>query len=97
MFQFETKFWVDAKRKRAITLNNYRTAVKLCPNQMAVKLRLNQMGFWRRIFLKFIKIFSLFRNYLPLEKDGVLHLNKFESPSPKDALCHVWLKWDQWF
>ena len=25
------------------------------------------------------------RNYLPLEKGGALHLNKLESPSPKDA------------
>ena len=35
--------------------------------------------------------------YLPLEKSGALHLNKLESPSPKDALCQVWLKLDQWF
>ena len=27
----------------------------------------------------------------------VLHLNKLESPSPKDALCQVGLKLDQWF
>ena len=27
-----------------------------------------------------------------MEKGGVLHLNKLESPSPKDALCQVWLK-----
>ena len=39
----------------------------------------------------------LFRNYLPLEKGGALHLNKFESPSSKDALCQVWLKLAQWF
>ena len=26
------------------------------------------------------------------DKDGALHLNKLESPSPKDALCQVWLK-----
>ena len=41
---------------------------------------------------KFVNVFSLFRNYLPLEKGGPLHLNKLESPSPKDALCQVWLK-----
>ena len=36
--------------------------------------------------LKFRKcVFSLFRNYLPLEKGWALHLNKLESPSPKDA------------
>ena len=30
--------------------------------------------------------------YLPLEKCVAFHLNKLESPSPKDALCQVWLK-----
>ena len=48
--------------------------------------------------LKFRKcVFSLFHNYLPLEKGGALHLNKLESPSSKDALCQVWLKLAQWF
>ena len=42
--------------------------------------------------LNFFNVFSLFRNYLPLEKRWALHLNKLESPSPKDALCQVWLK-----
>ena len=41
--------------------------------------------FWRRIFFKFVIIFSLFHNYLPLEKVGALRLPK--SPSPKDDLC----------
>ena len=40
---------------------------------------------------------SQFRNYLSLEKGEALHLNKIESPSPKDALCPVWLKLAQWF
>ena len=44
--------------------------------------------FWRRIFLNSF-VFLLFRNYLPLEKDVVFHLNKFEGPSPKDALYQV--------
>ena len=48
--------------------------------------------FWRRRFLNFVNVFSLFPNYLPLEKGGALHLNKLESPSPKDALCQVGLK-----
>ena len=41
--------------------------------------------FWRRKFLNFIHIFSLFCNYHPLEKGVVLHLNKLESSSPKDT------------
>ena len=53
--------------------------------------------FWRRRFFNFVNVFSLFRNYLPLENCRVLHLNKLESPSPEDALCQVWLKLAQWF
>ena len=56
-----------------------------------VWLKLAQWS-WRRRFLNFVNVFSLFRNYLPLEEVGALHLNKLESPSPKDALCQVWLK-----
>ena len=37
-------------------------------------------------------MFSLFCNYLNFEKGVALHLNKLESPLPKDALCQVWLK-----
>ena len=53
--------------------------------------------FQRRRFLNFVNVFSLFRNYLPLEKGGAHYLNKIESPSPKDALCQVWLQLAQWF
>ena len=42
-------------------------------------------------------IYSLFLNYLPLEKGGALHLNKLESPLTNDALCKVWLKFAQRF
>ena len=52
---------------------------------------------WRRRFFNFVSVFYLFYNYLPLEKGRVLHLNKLESPSPKDASCQVWLKLAQWF
>ena len=55
------------------------------------------LWFLRRRFLKFVNVFSPFPYYLPLEKGGVLHLNKLESPSPKNALCQVWLKLAQWF
>ena len=43
--------------------------------------------FWRRRFFNFVNVFSLFRNYLPLEKGGALDFNNLESPSPKDAFC----------
>ena len=32
-----------------------------------------------------------------MENGPTLHLNKLESPSPKDALCQVWLKLALWF
>ena len=48
-------------------------------------------------FLNFVNTFLLFRYCLPKGKDVALHLNELESPSPKDALCHIWLKLAQWF
>ena len=39
-----------------------------------------------KIFLISSIVFSLFRNYLLLEKGGGLHLYKLEIPSPKDTL-----------
>ena len=36
-------------------------------------------------------------HYMLYENWMVLHLNKLESPSPKNALWHVWLKLVQWF
>ena len=59
-------------------------------------LKLAQWFLIRRFF-NFIKVFSLFRNYLSLEKGRALNLNKLEFPSPKDAMCQVWLKFAQWF
>ena len=29
--------------------------------------------FWRKRFLNFVNVFSLFHNYLPLKKGGALH------------------------
>ena len=33
----------------------------------------------KKIFFNFVIVFSLFRNYLPLEKGRALHLNNLES------------------
>ena len=56
-----------------------------------VWLKLTQW-FWLRRFLKVVDLFSLFPKYLPFGKGVVLHLNKLETPSPRDTLCQVWLK-----
>ena len=61
-----------------------------------VWLKLAQ-SFWKRGLFNFVNVFLLSRNHLPLEKGLALHLNKLESPSPKDALCQVWLKLAQRF
>ena len=54
-------------------------------------------GSWEDFFSFSLFAFTLFRNYLPLEKSRNLHLNKLESSSPKGALWLVWLKLVQWF
>ena len=43
----------------------------------------------KKIFFNFVNVFKLFCNYLPLENDGVLHLNKLEFPLPKDACSYM--------
>jgi hypothetical protein len=48
-------------------------------------------------FSKFSVHFYCFCYYLPLERGNPLHLNKLESPPPKDDLCQVRLKLAQWF
>jgi hypothetical protein len=48
--------------------------------------------FWRRRFLKIFSVFLLFCYYLPLERDNPLHLNKLESPFPKDDLWQSLVK-----
>ena len=54
-------------------------------------------GSGEEVFFKFRQcIFAIFY-YLSLKMSGILILNKLESPSPKDALCQVWLKLAQWF
>jgi hypothetical protein len=50
----------------------------------------------KKIFFK-IQFFLLFCYYLPLEKGDPLHLDKLESPPPKDDLCQVWLNLAHWF
>ena len=48
--------------------------------------------FWGRRFFNFVNEFMLFHYYFSLEKDRAIHLNKDVFPSPKAALCQVWLK-----
>jgi hypothetical protein len=46
--------------------------------------------FWRRRFLNdSIPILHFFKNYLPIEEDLALYLNKLEFPSFKDNMYKV--------
>ena len=76
--------------------------IPLHPKMLCVKFGWNwPSGSGEDFFKNFVKVFMLFRKYLPLENGGALHINKFESPPHppqlKDALCQVWLKLAKWF
>ena len=87
--------YLPLKRGLALPLNKLESpSLKDALCQVWLKLA---QWFWRRRFFNFVNVFSLFRNYLPLEKGGALPLKKLESILPKDALCQVWLKSAQWF
>ena len=44
------------------------------------------------------KILSMYFDYhFPLEKGDSFNLNEIEFPSPKHALCLVWVKLAEWF
>ena len=64
----------------------------LSPKMLCAKFGLNwPSGSGEEDFLISSIYFFLFGNCFPMEKGGVLTF-KLESPSPKDALCQVWLK-----
>ena len=68
------------------------------PRDVYCQVWLNMIQWvWRRRIFYLVKVFLLFLYYLPLEKDKALHLNKLESPLPKDALYQVWMKMALWF
>ena len=68
------------------------------PNQTNKKKKKKRMcKQQRRRFLNFVYAFLVLCNYLHLAKGVALYLSKFESPSPNDALCKVWLKFALWF
>ena len=58
------------------------------------KLGWNRPSGSREHFFKIVKVYSLFRNYFPLEKRGVIQFPLF---SFKDDLCWVLLKFAKWF
>ena len=51
----------------------------------------------KKIFLNDSTPFLHFCDYLPIEEDLALYLNKLKFPSPKDNLYQVWLNLACWF
>ena len=51
---------------------------------MPILVEIGPVVLEKKIFFYFVNVFSLIFNDLPLKKGGTLHLNTFESPSPKD-------------
>ena len=102
------KFWrrlkltIDRQINRQ-DKNNMRPE-KIRAHKNSNRKKLNAQGLYRKVsynfhckslrrrFYKQATKFSLIPNYLPLNEGVVLHLNKLESPSLKDALWQVWLK-----
>ena len=70
----------------------------LHPRMLCAKFGWNWLsGSGEEDFLILSMYFHYFVIISPWKKGGALHLNKLESPSPKDALCRDWLKLAQWF
>ena len=49
--------------------------------------------FWRRRFLNFVNVFSLFYNYLPLEKGGAFHLTNLNPLHPRIPCAKYGWNW----
>ena len=69
----------------------------LCLPRVSLWFNLFERQKTKRLVLrkKLLQMCKKFRTFLV--KGVVLHLKRFESPSPKDALCKIWLKFVPWF
>ena len=70
---------------------------KLHPRMLCAKFGWIYLAVLEKKIFEFRQCIPLFRNNLPLEKGGALHLNKLELLIHKNALCKVWSKSTQWF
>ena len=72
----------------------------LYPRILCVKIYWNSSsgcGDFEEDFKKIVNIFSLSRSYLPLKKARPFICIETEVTLPKDVLCQIWFKLDQWF
>ena len=91
---FTLSYYLPLEKGVALHLNKIESPL---PKDALCQVWLNLASWFLRRRLKFINVFSLFPYFLPFEKGVAQHLNRLESPSPKDALCQVWLKLAKWF
>ena len=63
------------------------------PNDALCQVWLKLVQWFCRRFLNLVNVYPIFWYYFPLEKDIVLHLNKFESSSPKKLCAKFGWKW----
>ena len=89
------RYYLPLEKSGVLHLNKLESPFQGCfvPSQVWQK---SAQWFKEEDYFYYVNVFSLFRNHLPLQKGGALHLNKHEFPSPNDALCQVWLKLVQW-
>ena len=53
--------------------------------------------FLKKEIFKFWQLIFAISQLSPFRKENAFHVNKLETPSPKDALCQIWLKLAQLF
>ena len=77
-----------------ISVPNFRQHKSPSPKDDLCQVWLNlAQWFWGRGFLNFVNVFSLFCNNLPLQQDLALHLNNFQSPSPRMICAKFGWNW----
>ena len=81
--------YLRMEKEGALNWNNIES---LSQKDNLAKLVYIAQWFWRRRFFKMCHWFFPKSLFFPFERDGALHLNKLESPSPNDSLGEVWLK-----
>ena len=75
----------------ALHLKNFYFSLPHCWQCSVPSLVEVQLWIWRWRFINIINIFSLFYQYISLEKGMALYLIKLESSTSKNALCQVWI------
>ena len=85
---------IKGEKSLILLFENWMVLIHLKLNPHHPRMLCTKFGSWED---EFLSLSIYFHYYLPLEKSMILHLNKDDFPSPKDALYQVWLKLALWF